>query len=329
MGLPHGLQNAYWNNSYLLVFGKGCHLPVELVHRALWAIKEVNLKYDDAGKERILKLCELEELRDEAYDCASKYKDKMKEMHDAKIRKKEFVVGQKVWLYNSKLKFFPGKLKRKWMGPYVITRVGKLGDFGIEDPKDGSSQTVNGHRLKPFLEAKDMDGETKESVSFLASQTQGWHLRRRVGVPDVFRILFCTVPVGGSASRTILTTSRYVFPSFSTKILKTEALCDKHEVWQEELYYEKMENGLSSPDNALQVEKAIRLSEFRPLGMYKCFERLGWEEALSFRDEEGKNKIPREAIYQWMETLKKELGSNPPRTMTLTGKVKQEYGNVL
>ncbi|KAI3824695.1 hypothetical protein L1987_06164 [Smallanthus sonchifolius] len=102
---------------------------------------------------------------------------------------------------------------------------------------------------------------------------------------------------------------------------KTEMLCDQHEVWQEELYYEKMENGLSSPNNALQVEKAIKLSEFRPLEVYKCFERLGWEEALSFRDEEGKNKIPREAIYQWMATLKKDLGSNPPRTTTLTGKV--------
>ncbi|KAI3775760.1 hypothetical protein L1987_45513 [Smallanthus sonchifolius] len=102
---------------------------------------------------------------------------------------------------------------------------------------------------------------------------------------------------------------------------KTEMLCEQHEVWQEELYYEKMANGLSSPKNALQVEKAIKLSEFRPLRVYKCFERLGWEEALSFRDEEWKNKIPREAIYQWMETLKKDLGSNPPRTTTLTGKV--------
>ncbi|KAI3808325.1 hypothetical protein L1987_24274 [Smallanthus sonchifolius] len=107
----------------------------------------------------------------------------------------------------------------------------------------------------------------------------------------------------------------------------SEALCDQHEVWQEELYYEKMANGLSSPDNALQVEKAVKLSEFRPLGVYKCFKRLGWEEALSFRDEEGKNKIPREAIYQWMATLKKELGSNPPRTTTLTGKVGNKSGH--
>ncbi|XP_076905284.1 uncharacterized protein LOC143561000 [Bidens hawaiensis] len=98
---------------YQLVYGKGCHLPVELDHRVFWAIKEFNMSYDDAGHERKLNLCELEELRNEAYDCASTYKDKMKKAHDAKIRKKTFEVGQKVWLYNSRLKFFPGKLKSK------------------------------------------------------------------------------------------------------------------------------------------------------------------------------------------------------------------------
>ncbi|KAJ0433947.1 hypothetical protein HanIR_Chr17g0875861 [Helianthus annuus] len=104
-----------------------------------------------------------------AYECASKYKDGMKRAHDAKLRKKEFEVGQKVWLYNSKLKFFPGKLRSKWMGPYVITRVGQLGDVTIEDPKDGVRQTVNGHRLKPFLDGNERIDENKESVSFVAS----------------------------------------------------------------------------------------------------------------------------------------------------------------
>ena len=154
---------------YRLVYGKGCHLPIELAHRALWAVKAVNMDFESAGKERKLQLCELEELRNEAYECASTYKDKMKAVHDAKLKKKVFEVGQKVWLYNSRLKFFPGKLKSKWMGPYVITRVGKFGEIEVEDPKDGVKQMVNGHRLKPYLDASDINGSTKEMVNFISS----------------------------------------------------------------------------------------------------------------------------------------------------------------
>ncbi|XP_076956089.1 uncharacterized protein LOC143631124 [Bidens hawaiensis] len=108
---------------YRLVYGKGCHLPMELAHRALWAIRSVNMDYNEAGGLRKLKLVEVEEIRDEAYECASAYKDKLKKVHDAKLRKRVFEEGQKVWFYNSQLKLFPGKLKSKWMGPYVITRV--------------------------------------------------------------------------------------------------------------------------------------------------------------------------------------------------------------
>ncbi|XP_076916983.1 uncharacterized protein LOC143576867 [Bidens hawaiensis] len=113
---------------YRLVYGKGCHLLMELGHRALWAIKNVNMDYNEAGELRKLKLSELEEIRDEAYEYASAYKEKLKRVHDAKIRKRTFVVGQKVWLYKSRLKLFPMKLKSKWMGPYAIKRVGRFGD---------------------------------------------------------------------------------------------------------------------------------------------------------------------------------------------------------
>jgi len=61
---------------YRLVYGKGCHLPMELAHRALWAVKNVNMEYNEAGELRKSKLCELEEIREEAYKCASAYKDK-------------------------------------------------------------------------------------------------------------------------------------------------------------------------------------------------------------------------------------------------------------
>ncbi|XP_022020016.1 uncharacterized protein LOC110920088 [Helianthus annuus] len=137
---------------YRLVYGKGCHLPMELAHRALWAIKTVNTDYNEAGKIRKLHLSEIEEIRDEAYECASAYKDKLKKVHDAKLQKRTFEVGQKVWLYNSRLKLFAGKLKSKWMGPYVITRVGRFGDIEIEDVHTNTKQVVNGHRLKPYLE---------------------------------------------------------------------------------------------------------------------------------------------------------------------------------
>ncbi|KAD7478568.1 hypothetical protein E3N88_01704 [Mikania micrantha] len=157
---------------YRLVYGKGCHLPVELAHRALWAIKNVNLDYDNAGKERKLNLCELEELRDEAYECAAAYKAKTKAVHDAKLRLSKFDVGQKVWLYNSRLKLFPGKLKSRWTGPYSIIRVGNFGDVEVEDFDDHIRQVVNGHRLKPYMEADDINRFKTQSESAMTRTGQ-------------------------------------------------------------------------------------------------------------------------------------------------------------
>ncbi|XP_076890571.1 uncharacterized protein LOC143541707 [Bidens hawaiensis] len=152
---------------YRLVYGKGCHLPMELAHQALWAIKSVNMDYNESGRLRKLKLGELEEIRDEAYECASAYKGKLKKVHDSKLRKRVFEKGQKVWLYNSQLKLFPEKLKSKRMGPFVITRVGKFGDVEIEDMHNQGRQTMNGHRLKPYLEGKDINMCEVDMVGYL------------------------------------------------------------------------------------------------------------------------------------------------------------------
>jgi len=79
---------------YLVVFGKACHLPVKIEHKAYWVVKTFNFSIDQAGEERKLQLCELDEIRLEGYENSQFYKEKTKKFHDSLIDKKDFVVGQ-------------------------------------------------------------------------------------------------------------------------------------------------------------------------------------------------------------------------------------------
>jgi hypothetical protein len=77
-------------------------------------------------KQRI-QISKLEDMRLEAYENASIYKERIKRWYDKRLNKKEFTQGDKVLLYNSRFKTFEkGKLRSKWDGPYIFIRCSPM-----------------------------------------------------------------------------------------------------------------------------------------------------------------------------------------------------------
>ncbi|XP_047260301.1 uncharacterized protein LOC124893316, partial [Capsicum annuum] len=78
---------------YQLVYGKVCHLPIELENKTLWELKQLNLNWNKAANMRLGQLNKMDKFHLGAYDWVDLYKKRMKKYHDSRIEKQDFQIG--------------------------------------------------------------------------------------------------------------------------------------------------------------------------------------------------------------------------------------------
>ncbi|RDX82281.1 Pol polyprotein, partial [Mucuna pruriens] len=136
-----------------------------LLEDSLWAHRTAYRASIGISPYRIV--FELDELRLEACENSRIYKQKVKKFHDQRILRKYVFVGQKVLLFNSRLKLIVGKLRSRWDGPFVIINIFPHGAVQLKDEHTNNTFQVNGHQLKPFHEGPTSTIDDMEIISLL------------------------------------------------------------------------------------------------------------------------------------------------------------------
>ncbi|GJS27143.1 hypothetical protein Tco_0487763 [Tanacetum coccineum] len=103
-----------------------------------------------AGANKFLQINELDEMRLDAYESSISYKERTKRWHDKRIKMPtNYEKGDKVLLFNSRLRMFPEKLKSMWYGPFSVSKDMKNGVIELYD-EDGNEFIVNKQCVKPY-----------------------------------------------------------------------------------------------------------------------------------------------------------------------------------
>nr|GEU75270.1 reverse transcriptase domain-containing protein [Tanacetum cinerariifolium] len=158
-GVTHRLATAYHPQMSGQVEVSNRGLKQILERTGLLGVKTCKFDLNTTGDHRKLQLNELSELRDQAYENSMIYKERTKKLHDSKIKNLIFNVGDQVFLFNSCLNIFFGKLKTSWSGPFTITRVFPYGTIELSQP-NGPNFKVNGHGMKHYF-----DGDIPSNVA--------------------------------------------------------------------------------------------------------------------------------------------------------------------